>query len=95
MAEVRALFRAILREGRKFPNYNVREYVKRRAREGFHEAAGLSDPPAVAALVKKAREELDVVKRQSIVYSLYTRKVKNVLEIDMAHDNQQRLGSSA
>ncbi|GLC41610.1 hypothetical protein PLESTB_000696900 [Pleodorina starrii] len=82
--EARALLRAFLRQGRRFPNYNIREYIRRRAKEGFHEAASVTDPAAVAALLQSGRQELEVVKRQSLVYQLYGRKVKNVLELDLA-----------
>ncbi|EFJ48483.1 hypothetical protein VOLCADRAFT_74585 [Volvox carteri f. nagariensis] len=82
--EARALFRAFLREGRRFPNYNIREYIQRRAKEGFQEAASITDITAVDALLQSGRQELEVVKRQSLVYRLYGRKVKNVLELDLA-----------
>ena len=59
--------------GRKFPNYNISHYVKRRAAEGFREQRGLSDPDQVARAVAQAREALTALHRQSIVYSLYMR----------------------
>ncbi len=37
--EVRHLFRALLREASRFSNYNVREYVKRRAIDAFHQTS--------------------------------------------------------
>ncbi|KAG2452468.1 hypothetical protein HYH02_002708 [Chlamydomonas schloesseri] len=82
-SEARSLFRALLRAGKHFPNYNVREYIQRRAREGFHDGAKLTDPAAVKSLLELGRQELEVVKRQSVVYGLYGRKVKNVLELDL------------
>lgn len=90
MAEARALFRAFLREGRKFPNYNVREYIHRRAKEAFHEAASVSNPATVSSLIKQAKEELELVKRQALVYALYARRVKNVLELDIASKSKPR-----
>lgn len=62
--------------GNSFPNYNIREYVRRRAREEFSkEGTGKS----LAAI----REELDVVRRQGAVYSLYNRGpvVKSVMDL--------------
>lgn len=56
-----------------------RRYIQRRAREGFHDAAKLTDPSAVKSLLELGRQELEVVKRQSLVYGLYGRKFKNVL----------------
>lgn len=83
-AEVKALFRAFLREGRKFPNYNIREYIKRRSKEEFHANADLCDPAVLVTLWQGAKQQLEVVRKQSLVYNLYGRKVKNILELDVA-----------
>ncbi|CAM6098002.1 unnamed protein product [Calypogeia fissa] len=48
-AEVIQLFRALLREAKNFPNYNIRKYMKRRVKEGFRENISTTDPAAVAA----------------------------------------------
>mmetsp|Transcript_4149 Transcript_4149/g.10380 ORF Transcript_4149/g.10380 Transcript_4149/m.10380 type:complete len:92 (-) Transcript_4149:94-369(-) len=79
--EVRSLFRAFLREGRKFNNYNIREYILRRAKEGFR--AQLTGNQSEAAF-SAAKEELQVVRRQSVVYQMYGRPTKNVMELDQA-----------
>ncbi|KAL2610720.1 hypothetical protein R1flu_029293 [Riccia fluitans] len=57
--EAKALFKAFLREARKFPNYNIREYVKRRAKEGFRECQSIKDPAAAAAAFAKGKEQLE------------------------------------
>ncbi|KAI5053947.1 hypothetical protein GOP47_0031160 [Adiantum capillus-veneris] len=80
--EVKALFRALLREARKFSDYNIREYVKRRSRQGFHQHQHVSSPEVAATAFSEGRGLLDVAKRQAIVYSLYAPKVKNIMEID-------------
>eukprot|EP00249_Psilotum_nudum_P009198 c21773_g1_i1 orf=467-730(-) len=74
--EVRSLFRSLLREARKFSDYNIREYVKRRSKEGFRQ---LDIDPALA--FSQGKEQLEVVKRQSVVYSIYAPRVKNVMEV--------------
>ncbi|KAH7288866.1 hypothetical protein KP509_31G047400 [Ceratopteris richardii] len=79
-AEVKALFRAFLREARKFPDYNIREYVKRRSRQGFHQNQNIVPELATAAFAE-GRELLEVAKRQAVVYSLYAPKVKNIMEL--------------
>ena len=61
------------------PGCDGRRYIQRRAKEGFHQAASVSNPAAAGGLIKQAKEELEVVKRQALVYSLYARKYKNVL----------------
>ena len=53
--------------GAKFPNYNIREYVKLRARQGFEARA---EPAEAARLWAQARADLGVVKRQAVVYSV-------------------------
>jgi len=80
-AQVRGLFKALLREARKFSNYNVREYVKRRTVDGFHEHQSTSDPAAIAAAYAYGKEQLEVAKRQAIVYNLYAPKVKSIMDL--------------
>ncbi|KAL3690551.1 hypothetical protein R1sor_016860 [Riccia sorocarpa] len=69
-AEAKALFKAFLREARKFPNYNIREYVKRRAKEGFRECQSITDPSAAAAAFADGKQQLEVAKRQSIPFAV-------------------------
>ncbi|CEF98387.1 Complex 1 LYR protein [Ostreococcus tauri] len=65
-----ALYRALARAGRGFNDYNVREYVRRRAREGFedHRAARGAD---AARAIERGMEALAVVRRQAGVFALY------------------------
>ncbi|KAG1656613.1 hypothetical protein FOA52_008436 [Chlamydomonas sp. UWO 241] len=79
--EVKSLMRAFLRGGAQFPNYNIREYILRRVKDGFREGAGESGPSS-AALWAHAKEEYSVMKRQSVVYGMYARKIKNILEVE-------------
>ncbi|KAK9832894.1 hypothetical protein WJX74_001055 [Apatococcus lobatus] len=83
-AEVRSLYRAFLRESVKFPNYNIREYVKRRATTGFRQHATEKDTAVLDSLRQQAQADLEVVKRQAIVYHLYSRKQKSVMDIPLA-----------
>lgn len=62
-----------------------RSYIQRRAREEFHAiSSGVRDQAAADAAWGHAASELEVWKRQALVYGLYGRKVKNVLELDGA-----------
>ena len=54
-------------------------YVRRRAREGFRAHVGETDAQIVSELVQGAKAELEVVKRQSMVYSLYARRQKSIM----------------
>ncbi|CAM6084848.1 unnamed protein product [Calypogeia fissa] len=80
-AEMIQLFKALLREAKKFPNYNIREYVKRRVKEGFRENISTTDPAAVAAAYAYGRQSLQVAQRQSVVYSLYAPRTKSIMDI--------------
>ncbi len=59
---------------------SAHSYIQRRAREEFH-ALSLAgrEQAAVDAAWSRAASELEVWKRQAVVYGLYGRKVKNVL----------------
>ena len=80
-SELLTQFRSLIRNCQKFPDYNIREYVKRRTVDAFRENPTLTDPAAIATAVADARSQLEVAKRQSIVYSLYAPKVKNIMEL--------------
>ena len=54
-------------------------YILRRAQEDFHINAGQQDATIVQSLWSKALNDLEVVRRQSLVYKLYSRKLKNVM----------------
>ena len=68
-----ALYRDFLRVGRAFPDYNVREYVKRRAREGFAANRALEASDAIAACMADGAAQLEVARRQAALYALYGR----------------------
>ncbi|KAI6683187.1 hypothetical protein NL676_029100 [Syzygium grande] len=79
--EVLALFRSLLRTARAFCDYNVREYAKRRAADGFRRNRGLADPSAISAAFSDGKGQLEVARRQAVVYSLYAPEVKSVMEL--------------
>ncbi|OWM65245.1 hypothetical protein CDL15_Pgr008835 [Punica granatum] len=80
-SEVFSLFRSLLRTARDFSDYNMREYMKRRTIDAFRSNGGLSDPQSVSAAYADGKLQLEVAKRQAIVYSLYAPKVKSVMEL--------------
>eukprot|EP01023_Acetabularia_acetabulum_P016395 TRINITY_DN180_c2_g1_i1.p6 TRINITY_DN180_c2_g1~~TRINITY_DN180_c2_g1_i1.p6 ORF type:complete len:107 (+),score=6.49 TRINITY_DN180_c2_g1_i1:118-438(+) len=86
--QVLHLYRAFLREGHKFTQYNMREYVKRRARLGFKQNKDLHDDQQIQSCWERAKEDLAVVKRQVIIYGLYARPYKSI--IDLKHEEEQR-----
>ncbi|CAO2816353.1 unnamed protein product [Amaranthus hypochondriacus] len=80
-AEILHLFRSLLRVARQFPDYNIREYAKRRTIDAFHNNKSLSDASAISQAFADAKSQLDVARRQAVVYSLYAPKVKSIMEI--------------
>ena len=65
------LYRALLRCGRAFNDYNVREYVKRRSGEAFRANRTLENGDDIARALARGAEELAVARRQVAVYELY------------------------
>ena len=53
--------------------------MKRRARQGFEEAQEVTDSSELARLWDTGRQQLEVVRRQSVVYELYSRKHKHAM----------------
>ncbi|KAF6165189.1 hypothetical protein GIB67_000773 [Kingdonia uniflora] len=80
--EIISLFRSLLRTARNFSDYNIREYAKRRTIDGFRGNRNLSDPSAISSAFSEGKSQLEVAKRQSIVYSLYAPKAKSVMEME-------------
>ncbi|KAI4343930.1 hypothetical protein L6164_011219 [Bauhinia variegata] len=81
-SEVLSLFRALLRTSREFCDYNVKEYTKRRTIDGFRQNQTLSDPASVASAYSDGKAQLEIARRQAIVYSLYAPKIKNIMELN-------------
>ncbi|OVA00759.1 Complex 1 LYR protein [Macleaya cordata] len=81
-AEILSLFRSLLRTARDFSDYNIREYAKRRTIDGFRQNRNLSDPSSISSAFSEGKSELQVAKRQAVVYSLYAPKAKSVMEME-------------
>jgi hypothetical protein len=63
----------------RFQDTFLCSYLQRKAKEEARSVASATDAAAVETAVQQAQKDLVVWKRQSIVYSLYGRKMKNVL----------------
>lgn len=70
-------------------------YITRRAKEEFHALAQSTDTAAAEAAWQHAQRQLDVWKRQSVVYGLYGRKVKTVMVSGQYCRGTQQVGRSA
>uniref|UniRef100_A0A2I3M319 Complex 1 LYR protein domain-containing protein n=1 Tax=Papio anubis TaxID=9555 RepID=A0A2I3M319_PAPAN len=63
-AQVLDLYRAMLRESKRFSSYNYRTYAVRRIRDAFRENKNVKDPVEIQTLVNKAKRDLEVIRRQ-------------------------------
>ncbi|KAK8604558.1 hypothetical protein V6N13_099496 [Hibiscus sabdariffa] len=79
--EVLQLYRSLLRVARQFCDYNIREYTKRRTIDAFRDNKNLTDPSQLSAAFSDGKAQLEVAKRQALVYSLYAPKVKSIMDI--------------
>ncbi|XP_011818025.1 PREDICTED: LYR motif-containing protein 4 isoform X2 [Colobus angolensis palliatus] len=63
-AQVLDLYRAMLRESKRFSSYNYRTYAVRRIRDAFRENKNVKDPVEIQTLLNKAKRDLEVIRRQ-------------------------------
>ncbi|EAA35636.2 hypothetical protein GE21DRAFT_432 [Neurospora crassa] len=69
--KVLSLYRQLLRQGNQFSSYNFREYAKRRTRDAFRENKNVEDPRQVQELVQKGLQNLQMLKRQTVISQFY------------------------
>nr|AEX55239.1 catalytic/ oxidoreductase [Allium sativum] len=79
--QVLALYRSLLKTAAKFPDYNIREYTRRRAIDSFRSNQHLSDSSLISSVFSDGKSQLEIAKRQAVVYSLYAPEVKSIMEI--------------
>ncbi|CAF2017841.1 unnamed protein product [Brassica oleracea var. botrytis] len=79
--QVISLCRSLLRAGCKYPDYNIREYTKRRTLDGFRMNKNLTDPSKVNDAYAEGKEHLEVVERVLKVYLAYPPKTKSIMEL--------------
>ncbi|KAJ1962919.1 hypothetical protein H4R35_007304 [Dimargaris xerosporica] len=77
--QVLGLYRSFLRAAKEFHSYNFREYVRRRARDGFKAHKGETQPEVIEQLIAEAKDQLTVAQRQARINALYSHN-KVVLE---------------
>mmetsp|Transcript_4101 Transcript_4101/g.9339 ORF Transcript_4101/g.9339 Transcript_4101/m.9339 type:complete len:92 (+) Transcript_4101:79-354(+) len=79
--EVISLYRELLRHGNRFSNYNFKEYVLRRTRDDFRSNRSVTDGARVAELVAKGRGDLEVVKRQAALSSMFKPNMEYIINV--------------
>ncbi|KAM3068299.1 hypothetical protein ACMFMG_009439 [Clarireedia jacksonii] len=66
-----SLYRQLLKQGQQFAAYNFREYAKRRTRDSFKEHKDVQDERKIQELMQKGLQELQSLKRQTVVSQFY------------------------
>lgn len=70
-SDVRKLYKALLRHGSRFSDYNFREYALRRTRDGFRAAVNETDIEKVNKLYYDGLNNLAVLKRQTAISQMF------------------------
>ncbi|KAH3679804.1 hypothetical protein WICPIJ_008513 [Wickerhamomyces pijperi] len=70
--QVLSLYREFLRNATKFNNYNFKNYFIRRSRDAFNSGKTLKTQEEITNAYTKAQQELEVLKRQSLISRLYS-----------------------
>ncbi|KAG5393701.1 hypothetical protein IGI04_023664, partial [Brassica rapa subsp. trilocularis] len=78
-----SLGRSLLRAGHQYPDYNIREYAKRRTLEGFRMNKNLTDHSKVEEAYAEGKKQLEVVERVVKVYLAYPPRTKNIMELKL------------
>ncbi len=68
---VLSLYRNLLRTGNQFSQYGFREYALRRTRDAFRQHKSETDPQRLQDLVSKGINELQMMKRQTVIGQMY------------------------
>ncbi|XP_075988103.1 LYR motif-containing protein bcn92 [Anticarsia gemmatalis] len=77
--KILTLYKCLVRESEKFPNYNFRSYAVRRVKDAFQKNKTLRDPKEIQKEFYAGTETLNMIRRQIIVGDLY-RTEKLVIE---------------
>ncbi|KAF0899977.1 hypothetical protein E2562_026220 [Oryza meyeriana var. granulata] len=67
----------------EFSDYNIREYTRRRTVDAFRENRAFGDAADAAAAFVDGKKQLEVAKRQAVVYSLFAPKAKSIMEMKL------------
>lgn len=64
------LYKELLKAAKSIPQYNYREYSVRRIKYAFRESKNISHD-LVPSFIQKAQSNLQLIKRQALIQSLY------------------------
>jgi hypothetical protein len=83
--QVLRLYRDFMRSSSRFNNYNFKNYFLRRSRDAFQESKALNDEAQIAQAFQKAREEFNILDRQSRISQMYAFEKLVVEPLDSHH----------
>lgn len=69
--DLRALYRALLRNSARFSDYNFREYAVRRTRDAFREHKNQTDPTVIDQLYRDGLNNLNIIERQAAISQMF------------------------
>ncbi|XP_019866731.1 LYR motif-containing protein 4 [Aethina tumida] len=69
--QVLGLYRSLIKESKKIPAYNFRNYALRKVRDSFKENKTLTDPKVISEQIADAERNLEVIKRQALIGQMY------------------------
>ncbi|XP_060596723.1 LYR motif-containing protein 4B-like [Ruditapes philippinarum] len=66
-----SLYRKLLKECKKYNSYNFRMYALEKTRYDFRANKDVTDPQQMKALLDKAQDNLNIMKRQVLIGQMY------------------------
>ena len=78
-SNVVSLYRSLLREGKRFQDYNVSSYVVRSVRNQFREPVETGEAEEIAQRISFGTTQLDLLKRQTTLSTFFP-SGSNVME---------------
>lgn len=69
--QVLSLYKLLMRESQKLPNYNFRAYALRRVKDGFKANKTLADQKAIKTQFEHGKNNLNVIRRQATIGDMY------------------------
>ncbi|XP_063835733.1 LYR motif-containing protein 4B [Ostrinia nubilalis] len=70
--QILSMYKLLMRESQKFPNYNFRSYALRKVQDAFRANKTLSDPKLVKKEFDYAKENLGIIRRQVVIGDMYS-----------------------
>ena len=77
--EALGLYRQIFRYSMRFKDYNIRTYAIRSTRDRFRANTSVSDQEVLKELFSEGQTQLEIIKRQATISSLYSFSSKELV----------------